>query len=49
MTAAYLPFCGRFISDDWAQREDLREIAIETRLDCVILSFDEFEGCALVA
>jgi len=50
MTAAYLPYCGRFISDDWAQRKDLREIAAEAGLDCEILSFEEFDrGFALVA
>jgi hypothetical protein len=43
MTAAYLPYCGRFISDDWAQRKDLREIAAEAVLDCEILTFNEFD------
>jgi hypothetical protein len=43
MTAAYLPYCGRFISDDWAQRKDLREVTTEAMLDCEILSFEEFD------
>jgi hypothetical protein len=42
MAAAYLPYCERFISSDWAQRKDLSEIATEAKLDCTILSFDEF-------
>ena len=50
MMAANLPYCGRFISDDWAQRKDLREIAAEAGLDCKILSFNEFDrSFALVA
>jgi len=43
MTAAYLPYCGRFISDDWAHRKDLREVAIEAGLNCEILSLNEFD------
>lgn len=41
MTAAYLPYCERFITDDWAHRRSLREIAIEAKLECEILSVDE--------
>jgi hypothetical protein len=44
MTAVYLPYCGRFISDDWPHRKDLREIAIEAKLDCEILSSKEFDS-----
>lgn len=48
MTAAYLPYSERFISDDWAHRKDLREVAIEAKVACEILSFKEFEqGFAL--
>jgi hypothetical protein len=44
MAAAYLPYCGRFISDDWAHRKDLRDISAEARLTCEILSSAEFEA-----
>ena len=48
MTATYLPYCERFISDDWAHRKDLREVATEAKVACEILSFKEFEqGFAL--
>ncbi len=48
--ARRIRFPARFISDDWAQRKDLREIAAEARLECEILSFNEFySGFALVA
>lgn len=42
MMAAYLPYCDLFISNDRSQRENLREIASEAKVECAILSFDEF-------
>lgn len=43
MMAAYLPYCERFVTADWAQAKALREIAKEARIDCEILSFKEFD------
>jgi hypothetical protein len=42
LMAAYLPYCGRFVTADWAQEKELREIAAEAKIDCEILSFKEF-------
>jgi hypothetical protein len=42
MMAAYLPYCGRFVTADWPQRKELREVATEAKIDCEILSFNEF-------
>jgi hypothetical protein len=41
MMSTYLPYCGRFISNDWPQRKNLSEIAIEAGIDCATLSFKE--------
>jgi hypothetical protein len=49
MAAVYLPYCKRFISDDWAPRKDLRGIAVEGGLGCEVLSFTEFENSMVVA
>jgi len=49
MTAAYLPYCGRFVSDDWPQRRDLSEVAIEAGLSCEILSFEAFHRSLAIA
>jgi hypothetical protein len=49
MMAAYLPYCTRFVTADWAQREELREIAVEARIDCGIQSFEEFARSFAVA
>lgn len=50
LMATYLPYCDRFVTDDWPQRRELREIAAEARTECEILSFKEFElGFAVVA
>jgi hypothetical protein len=42
MMAVYLPYCSRFVSDDWRQEERLREIATEAKLDCEVLSYADF-------
>ena len=42
MMAVYLPYCSRFVSDDWRQEERLREIATETRLGCEVLFYADF-------
>ena len=42
MMAAYLPYCDRFVTRDRAQRKELREITVEAKIDCAILSFEEF-------
>jgi hypothetical protein len=41
--AAYLPYCEKFITADWAQRKELTEIAAEAEIDCEVLSFGEFD------
>lgn len=43
LTATYLPYCDRFVTDDRPQKTELREIAAEARIDCEILSLEEFE------
>jgi len=43
MMATYLPYCDQFITKDWLQKKNLREIATEARIGCEILSFDEFD------
>jgi hypothetical protein len=43
MMAAYLPYCDRFVTADWAQAKALREITNEARIGCEILSFEEFD------
>jgi hypothetical protein len=49
MMATYLPYCSRFVTADWAQRKELREIAQEAQIDCAILSFEEFRRSLAVA
>jgi hypothetical protein len=44
LMAAYLPYCNRFVTADWAQRKDLLEIASEGKMGCEILSFKEFDN-----
>lgn len=41
--AAYLPYCDKFVTADWAQRKELNEIAAEAKIGCEILSFEQFE------
>jgi len=48
MMAAYLPYCSRFITADGPQRDGLREITTEARIDCEILSFVDFESSLAV-
>jgi hypothetical protein len=43
MMAAYLPYCDRFVTNDYSQREALRKVADEAELACEILSFEEFK------
>jgi len=43
MMATYLPYCSRFVTADWAQRNELREIVTEAKIDCKILSFRDFD------
>ena len=49
MMAAYLPYCDRFVTADWAQRKELTEIAIEAKIDCEILSFEQFDQSFAIA
>ena len=41
--AVYLPYCGRFVAKDWPQERDLRLIAAEARIDCEVVSLDDFK------
>ena len=43
MMAAYLPYCDRFVTADWAQRKELTEIALEAKIGCEVLSFEDFD------
>jgi len=43
MMAAYLPYCDKFITADWAQHKELTQIAAEARIGCEILSFEQFD------
>jgi hypothetical protein len=42
MMAVYLPYCSRFVTQDKKQLERLRDIAVETKLDCEVLSYKSF-------
>jgi predicted nucleic acid-binding protein len=42
MMAAYLPYCSRFVTHDKKQLERLRDIAVEAKLDCEVLSYKNF-------
>ena len=42
MMAAYLPYCDLFVTADWPQRKELREITVEAKIDCRVASFEEF-------
>jgi len=49
MMAAYLPYCDKFVTADWAQRKELTEIAVEAKIDCEILSFEQFDQSFAIA
>jgi hypothetical protein len=49
MMAVYLPYCSRFVTDDWRQEERLRDIAIEAKLTCEVLSYEDFVASFNVA
>lgn len=42
MMAVYLPYCTRFVTDDWRQEARLRDIAVEAKLPCQVLSYEDF-------
>ena len=44
LMAVYLPYCGRFVAKDWPQERDLRLIAAEARIDCEVVSLDDFSA-----
>jgi len=43
MAATYVPYCDGFITDDWAQRRNLREVCKEADIPCEILSVTKFD------
>ena len=49
MMAAYLPYCDRFVTADWAQKKELSETAAEAKIDCEVLSFEDFDRSFAVA
>jgi len=42
LSAVCLPYCTKFVTADWAQENELRQIAEETETECKVLSFEEF-------
>jgi len=42
MMTVYLPYCGRFVTDDSRQEKRLREIAVEAKLTCEVMSYEGF-------
>jgi hypothetical protein len=42
LMATYLPYCGRFVTNDWPQKHCLREVSAEARLDCRVICYEEF-------
>lgn len=49
MMAAYLPYCDKFVTADWAQRKELTEIAIEAKVGCENPLIEQFEQSFCVA
>lgn len=47
--AAYLPYCDKFVTADWAQRKELTEIAEEAKISSQVLSFDDFDRSFAIA
>jgi hypothetical protein len=41
--AVYLPYCDQFITNDDAQKKNLREVANEAKIPCEVLCLNEFE------
>jgi hypothetical protein len=42
MMAVYLPYCDRFLTQDFAQHKDLTKIASAARLQSEVTFFEEF-------
>lgn len=49
LMAAYLPYCLRFVTDDWPQRNELRGIAQAARIECEVLSMSDLEKSLLIS
>jgi hypothetical protein len=49
MMAAYLPYCDKFVTADWAQKKELIQIAAEAKIDCEVLSFEGFDRSFAIA
>ena len=43
LMAPYLPYCDQFVTADWAQANELREIAVDARIPCEVVLFKDFE------
>ena len=48
LMAAYLPYCSRFVTADRKQETRLREIAVEAKVDCEVVSYTEFLASLVV-
>jgi hypothetical protein len=42
LMATCLPYCDRFVTNDWAQQRRLAEIAAEAEINCKVLSYRTF-------
>jgi hypothetical protein len=49
MMAAYLPYCGRFVTADWPQERCLREVALASGVECDVLSYAQFNSSFTLA
>jgi hypothetical protein len=49
MMATYLPYGRRFVTDDWAQTNDLREVAAASSIGCEILSVKKLEESLIIS
>ena len=49
LMATYLPYCDRFVTADWAQATEFREIATEANIPCEVVPFKDFDSGFAVA
>jgi hypothetical protein len=47
--SAYLPYCDKFVTADWAQRKELTEIAAEAKISSEVVSFEDFDRSFAIA
>jgi hypothetical protein len=44
LMATYLPYCERFVTDDWAQEKALSEVAAAAHIASTVLSYENFSN-----